>query len=145
MKPNINVTPLIDVLLVLLIIFMVITPSKPTRFETKIPAEPEEMPKDVRDHPNTLIVTVREDKTLQLNRKDDSGSIENPEMLIAHLKETFKAREKEGIMRPNSNEIERTVFIRAPQKMDYGSVAKTVDAVKSSGASPIGLQIDFVK
>ena len=38
--PNINVTPLIDVLLVLLIIFMIITPVKPSRFEAKVPAEP---------------------------------------------------------------------------------------------------------
>ncbi|MEP7038916.1 MAG: biopolymer transporter ExbD, partial [Acidobacteriota bacterium] len=38
-KPNINVTPLIDVLLVLLIIFMVISPIKPTDFKTKIPQE----------------------------------------------------------------------------------------------------------
>ena len=41
-KPSINVTPLIDVLLVLLIIFMVITPMKPSRFEAKVPAEPKE-------------------------------------------------------------------------------------------------------
>ena len=39
-KPNINVTPLIDVLLVLLIIFMVVSPLKPSTFKTKIPAEP---------------------------------------------------------------------------------------------------------
>jgi biopolymer transport protein TolR len=45
--PNINVTPLIDVLLVLLIIFMVITPSKPSRFEAKVPAEPKDEEKNV--------------------------------------------------------------------------------------------------
>ena len=54
--PNINVTPLIDVLLVLLIIFMVITPSKPSRFEAKVPAEPKPEDKNVilKPNPNTL-------------------------------------------------------------------------------------------
>ena len=42
-KPNINVTPLIDVLLVLLIIFMIISPLEPSKFETKIPSEPKEI------------------------------------------------------------------------------------------------------
>ena len=39
-KPNINVTPLIDVLLVLIVIFMLISPLKPASFKAKIPAEP---------------------------------------------------------------------------------------------------------
>ena len=51
--PNINVTPLIDVLLVLLIIFMVITPLKPSRFEAKVPAEPKDQ-QDVNVKPNPL-------------------------------------------------------------------------------------------
>ena len=48
-RPNINVTPLIDVLLVLLIIFMVVTPFKPSSFKARIPAEPDprRMLKDV--------------------------------------------------------------------------------------------------
>jgi biopolymer transport protein ExbD len=45
-------------------------------------------------------------------------------------------------LRENTNEIEKTVFIKAPKNINYGSVAKIVDAVKASGAQPIGLQID---
>ena len=41
-KPNINVTPLIDVLLVVLIIFMVVSPLKPARFLTKVPSKPDQ-------------------------------------------------------------------------------------------------------
>ncbi len=62
-KPNINVTPLIDVLLVLLIIFMVISPSKPTAFKAKVPAE-STTDKPLVDNPNTLIVTVNSDFSL---------------------------------------------------------------------------------
>jgi len=143
-KPNINVTPLIDVLLVLLIIFMVISPTKPTAFKAKVPAVPTAEP-PLRDHPNTLIVMVRSDHSLTLNRENDIGTVENSEQMIAKLRETFAIRAQIGIFRENTNEIERTVFIKAPKNLDYGSVARVVDAVKMSGAEPIGLQIDALE
>src|SRR5215217_7210573 len=59
-KPQINVTPLIDDLLVLLIIFMVVTPMKPSAFDAKIPAEPND-DSSVKVHPDTLIVTIGND------------------------------------------------------------------------------------
>lgn len=142
MKPNINVTPLIDVLLVLLIIFMVVTPSKPTKFEAKIPAEPKNDPTNLPPNINFLIVFVNDDGSLRLNQEKDMGTAENPEKLVTKLQETFINREKNGVFRENSNEIEKSVFIKAPKSMKYGTVAKTVDAVKTSGAYPIALQID---
>lgn len=141
MKPNINVTPLIDVLLVLLIIFMVITPSKPTAFKAKIPAE-RTNETILNPHPQTLIVTVNTDHSLKINRSEISGNIEDSKFLTDSLQEVFKTREKEGIFRYGTNEVEKTVFIKAPKNLNYGSVAKIVDAVKLSGAEPIGLQID---
>jgi biopolymer transport protein ExbD len=140
-KPNINVTPLIDVLLVLLIIFMVITPSKPAAFKAKVPAEPTRE-KDLPPNPNALIVSVKADNSLQLNLEKDNGTIDDSGKLIASLEAEFKKREADGNVRPGTNEIEKTVFIKAPKNLNYGSVAKVVDAVKSSGAEPIGLQID---
>ncbi len=141
MKPNINVTPLIDVLLVLLIIFMVITPAKPTAFKAKVPAEPTGE-QNLEPHPNSLIVTVNADSSLTLNRENEMGTVEDSEKVIAKLREVFEYRSENGILRPDSNEIEKTVFIKAPKNLNYGSVAKVVDAVKLSGAQPIGLQID---
>jgi biopolymer transport protein ExbD len=141
MKPNINVTPLIDVLLVLLIIFMVISPSKPTAFQAKVPAESRNKP-PMRDNPNTLIVTVNADYSLKLNRENEMGTVEDSEKVTDRLRETFDIRAREGVFRPDSNEVEKTVFIKAPKNLNYGSVAKVVDAVKLSGAQPIGLQID---
>lgn len=138
MKPIINVTPLIDVLLVLLIIFMVISPAKPTAFKAKIPAESKS---DVKlpPHPHALIVAVNSDNSLRLNLQDEMGTVEDAEKLTAALEKEFKRREADGIMRDGTNEIDKTVFIKAPKNLNYGSVAKVVDAVKSSGAEPIGL------
>ena len=141
MKPIINVTPLIDVLLVLLIIFMVITPSKPTAFKAKVPAEPTGA-EPLAPNPNHLVVTVSADATLKLNRGDESGTVDDSEKVQAELREIFEYRAANGIFRPDSNEVERTVFIKAPKSINYGSVAKVVDALKLSGAEPIGLQID---
>ena len=142
--PNINVTPLIDVLLVLLIIFMVITPSKPSRFEAKVPAEPKDEQKNVilKPNPNTLIVFVnREGAKLRLNQ-DDIGDVSDTAPLTAKLEEVFKDRESRGVLREGTNEVEKTVFIKAPRSVKYGDVVKVIDAVKLAGAQPIGLQID---
>lgn len=141
--PNINVTPLIDVLLVLLIIFMVISPSKPSRFEAKVPAEPkpEEQNLILKPNPNTLIVFVDKENKLKLNQ-DEIGNLADPSALINKLTETFNYREANGVFRENTNETEKTVFIKAPRSVKYGEVAKVVDAVKSAGAQPVGLQVD---
>jgi biopolymer transport protein ExbD len=135
---------LIDVLLVLLIIFMVITPSKPSRFEAKVPAEPKEEEKNVilKPNPNTLIVFVSKDGgKIRLNQ-DDIGDISDTAPLTGKLQEVFKYRETNGILRENSNEVEKTVFVKAPKSVKYGDVVKAIDAAKLAGAQPIGLQID---
>ena len=141
MKPNINVTPLIDVLLVLLIIFMVLSPSKPTAFKAKVPAQPQG-DANLPANPNTLLVSIKSDYSLQLNRETDYGTVEDSDKLVERLQAEFRKRESEGNFRVGTNEIEKTVFIKAPKNLNYGSVAKVVDAIKMSGAEPIGLQID---
>ena len=140
-KPNINVTPLIDVLLVLIVIFMLISPLKPASFKAKIPAEPLKEDKAIFN-PKSLVVTVNPDSTLKINQSSDVGTVTNPQKTIEKLAQTFKERATNGVFRDGTNEVETTVFIKAPRKIPYGEVAKVVDAVKLSGASPIGLQID---
>lgn len=141
-KPVINVTPLIDVLLVLLIIFMLIAPLKPASFKANIPSEPKDDLKNVTINPLTLIVSVNRDYSLNINNQKDFGTVAEPTNLIRKLSETFKYRTENGVLRDGTNEIEKTVFIKAPRNLPYGEVAKVVDAVKLAGASPIGLQID---
>lgn len=141
--PRINVTPLIDVLLVLLIIFMVITPVKPSRFEAKVPAEPKnEQQLDVKPNPLTLVISInRETKGIQLNN-EAAGDTSDASALTSKLSEIFKQRENNGVYREGTNEIEKTVFIKSPTSVRYGDVVKVIDAAKVAGAQPIGLQID---
>jgi biopolymer transport protein ExbD len=141
--PQINVTPLIDVLLVLLIIFMVITPLKPSRFEAKVPAEPkDDQQVDVKPNPLTLVVAINSaDKSVTLNN-EAMGDVTDTEALTNRLTEVFKQREAEGAFREGTNEVEKTLFIKSPRSVRYGDVVKVIDAVKVAKAEPIGLQID---
>lgn len=140
--PHINVTPLIDVLLVLLIIFMVITPLKPSRFEAKVPAEPKEQQAIIKPNPLTLVVAVNRDtKAVTLNN-EPFGDVSDLDKLTNKLREIFKERENQGAFRENTNEVEKTLFIKSPKSIHYGEVVKVIDAVKIAGAEPIGLQID---
>jgi len=141
--PQINVTPLIDVLLVLLIIFMVITPLKPSRFEAKVPAEPkDEQQQIVKPNPLTLVVGInRETKAITLNN-EGFGDVSDTQRLTDKLREVFKKREAEGAFREGTNEVEKTLFIKSPKAVRYGDVVRVIDAVKTAGAEPVGLQID---
>lgn len=140
-KPNINVTPLIDVLLVLLIIFMVVSPLKPKDFKTKIPQKPTEN-FDLPPNPDTLIVALNSESSIRLNNlKDEFGNSENTSALTEKLTQIFKEREQNMAFNENVK-ISKTVFIKAPRNLSYGKVVKIVDAVKIAGAEPISLQID---
>lgn len=139
----INITPLIDILLVLLIIFMVVSPLKPARFETKLPAEPDDSP--AQTNPNRLIVTVDSRLRVGLNDRENLGTVDDTSRLAALLAETLQRREQNGIIRRNASgatEIEKTVVIKAPRSISYGEIVKVVDGVKATGANPVGLQID---
>ena len=136
-QPRINVTPLIDVLLVLLIIFMVVSPMRPNSFKANVPSEPTNDP-NVHANPDALIVTVNTTSQLGLNQETGLGSIADPQKMIDRLKTVFDKRRDAYA----GGSFPTTVFIKAPRGLDYGSVIKVVDAVKASGADPIALQID---
>jgi biopolymer transport protein ExbD len=149
-KPNINVTPLIDVLLVMLIIFMVAAPLKPQRFLAKVPSQPD---RDIQLNPNdkTLVVTINHDRTLMLNKLTDMGSVNDTSKISATLSDLFQKRLQNHVYRdelrdradlPEAVRIEKTVFIKAPRSLPYADVVRVLDSLKGAGASPIGLQID---
>ncbi len=149
-KPTINVTPLIDVLLVMLIIFMVAAPLKPQRFLTKVPAKPDQ---DDRLQPNdkTLVVTINSDLTVKLNGLTDMGSVYDTTKLATTLADVFQQRRQNHAYKyefrdradlPEDVRIEKTVFIKAPRALPYAEVVLVLDSIKGAGATPIGLQID---
>jgi biopolymer transport protein ExbD len=152
--PNINVTPLIDILLVLLIIFMVITPLKPARFKTLVPEKSDELQAEAKQSPRTLSVAVSKDLKVTLTRGADKiaeASVNDPGPIAATLSKEFADRKSKNDWklgmenRPDMSadeRIERTVFVKAPQSFKYGDVVKIIDAIKGAGASPVGLQTE---
>lgn len=127
--PYINVTPLIDVLLVLLIIFMVISPQKPHRFEAKIPEKPPENMQDAPPDPLSLLVTIpKTGGGYKLNTEELKDLNSLGERLFGAL---------------NGRPADRkAVFIKGPTTLAYGEVVKVIDVVKQAGGQPIGLQIE---
>jgi biopolymer transport protein ExbD len=146
--PHINVTPLIDVLLVLPIIFMVITPLKPSRFKALVPQQADP---GVKPNPLALVVTIERNLHLKLNGgNQDLGTVDEPSKLSAALMDTFAQRKAHGTLKVHLSPaamtsgaelIEKTVMIKAPRSISYGDVAKVIDGIKGAGAAPIGLQI----
>ena len=149
-KPNINVTPLIDVLLVMLIIFMVAAPMKPSRFMAKLPAQPDKNDR-IQPPPLGLVVTIKADRSLMLNSMTDMGSVYDMSKLNAKLVDVFAERLRNHAYRfelrdrvdiPDALRVEKTVFIKAPRAIPYSDVMRVLDGLKGAGASPVGLQLD---
>jgi biopolymer transport protein TolR len=151
-SPSVNVTPLIDILLVLLIIFMVITPLRPARFKTYVPRVPDN--DEVRMSQQTLIVSVESDLSLKLLKGQDvvaEGTVAEAGEVAARLASEWRERKQNGVWKLElatrtdlapDDRLERTVFVRAPRSVRYGEVARVIDAIKGAGAQPVGLQTD---
>jgi biopolymer transport protein ExbD len=126
-RSDINVTPFIDIVLVLLIIFMVLTPMVMMAYESNVP------PKAVADtsavlQKEQLIITQLEPNTVFVNR--DQVSVEQ---LYAKLKDILDHRK------------EKIVFVGADDKLNYGVVMKTMDIVRNAGAEKIGIITEKVE
>lgn len=125
-QPDINVTPLIDVLLVLLIIFMVVAPLKPAQFETKVPQKNNQPEQEVN---NELLMVVLK----------SNATIEFPSGQKVTLEELSQKLTKAIADRPSD---QRSVVVAAPTKLPYQNIVGVIDVIKGSGAETIGLQID---
>jgi len=122
---NINVTPMVDVMLVLLIIFMVITPmlQKGVSVDLAKTNNPVQMPD--ADKEDALLVAITRDGKVFFG----TDRIE-PDQLTNKLKDKL------------SNRTDKRVFIRADARAKYGSVVEVVDNVRSAGVDQLGLLTD---
>jgi biopolymer transport protein TolR len=119
---NINVTPMVDVMLVLLIIFMVITPmlQKGTIVEMARTNNPIQMPD--ADREDALIVAVQRDGKVFFD-----AQMVTPEQLTDKVKERVQ------------NRTNKTVYVRADARAHYKAVVDVVDDVRSAGVDQLGL------
>ena len=122
---NINVTPMVDVMLVLLIIFMVITPmlQKGVSVDLAKVNNPQQMPD--ADKEDALLVAVMRDGKVFFGNDQIS-----PDSLTEKIKDRL------------ANRVDKRVFIRADARAKYGTVVEVVDNVRAAGVDDLGLLTD---
>jgi biopolymer transport protein TolR len=121
-KSDINMTPMIDVLLVLIIIFMVITPLTPKGLEAIVPQPPPPGTPPSQSDTRTVVITVDGNHSLLINSE---GS--DYDKLGGRLEEIFKTR------------AERVVFVKGDPSLEYSWVAKVIDIAHGAGIDKVGL------
>lgn len=123
---EINVTPMIDILLVLLIIFMVIVPQVPDGLNTAVPQPPKNPQKTPQPNDRTIVVQVLYRAGAQPSYKINDTDVSYQE-LLPRLTQIY------------ANRAERVMFVRGDDDVDFQYVASVIDIGKEAGVDHIGL------
>ena len=119
---NINMTPLIDVLLVLLIIFMVINPPDPKGLEALVPQPNPNQQQPPAPDARTIVIQIDAAKQLKINQESVTE-----ETLGPRLDEIFKTR------------AERVAFVKGDPQLEFREVARVIDIAKGANIDKVGL------
>lgn len=126
---DINVTPFIDILLVLLIIFMVIQPRIEYDLEARVPSEPpQDLPENVIVQTDAIVVSIEADGSYRINQDPVNMS-----QLGARLFDIFSARAK------------KDMFVQADEGLPFGDVVRVIDIAKGAGVGDVGLMTRAVR
>jgi biopolymer transport protein TolR len=117
-----NIVPLIDVLLVLIIIFMVITPRTPTGLQTLVPQPPPPNQKQTEPDNRTIVVQVMTGGKLKINQDDSNWND-----LGVRLGDIFKER------------ADKIAFVKGDDDVEFAQVARAIDIMRGSGIDHVGL------
>jgi len=131
MQSEINVTPMVDVMLVLLIIFMVVTPFLQKDVSVAIPRD--------MDHAEEDLVINREDSVIISIPKDGDYYLGKKQMNL----EDLKSQVEKALQ--NKKEEDKVVYIKSGVEVSYGEVVKVINAVREKGVDKIGLVADKKK
>jgi biopolymer transport protein TolR len=124
-KSDINITPLVDVVLVLLIIFMVITPLLQMGYDVKVP--PKAQVDNPAENPDQLIVSLTTQNRIYLNKQELTAP-----QLATQLSSILK------------NRRDKTVFFSGDDGATYGEVARVMDICRTAGATNMGIVLEAV-